>query len=93
MSNRTDLILGLAFCIFIFFHFPGSALSVLPGLHFYFSWRDSENTELTAGARDRNKGGKKARKKVCGQSAVECLWVFLFLVFPPFLRILIFAFT
>ena len=31
--------------------------------------------ELTAGARDRNKVWKKARKKVCGQSAVEYLCV------------------
>ena len=36
-----DLILGKAFCIFIFFHFPDSRLSVLNGLHFYFSLRDS----------------------------------------------------
>ena len=38
-----DLILGKAFCIFIFFHFPDSRLSVLNGLHFYFSWHDSAN--------------------------------------------------
>ena len=31
--SRTDLILGKAFCIFIFFHFPDSGLSVSTGLH------------------------------------------------------------
>ena len=30
-----------------FFYFPGSRLSVLNGLHFYFWWHDSENRELT----------------------------------------------
>ena len=46
MNYRTDLILGKDFCLFIFFHFPDSVLSLLTGLHFYFSWRDTENTEL-----------------------------------------------
>ena len=41
----TDLILGKAFCTFIFFRFPDSRLSVLNGLHFYFSWRDGANRE------------------------------------------------
>ena len=36
----------MAFCIFIFFHFPDSGLSVLNGLHFYFWSRDSENGEF-----------------------------------------------
>ena len=36
MNYGTDLILAEAFCIFIFFHFPDSALSVLTGLHFTF---------------------------------------------------------
>ena len=36
MKYRTDLSLGEAFCIFIFFHFPDSGLSVLNGMHFYF---------------------------------------------------------
>ena len=40
-----DLILGEAFGIFIVFHFPDPGLFVLTGVHFYFSWRDSENTE------------------------------------------------
>ena len=31
MEYRTDLVLGGAFCIFNFFHFPGSGLSVLTG--------------------------------------------------------------
>ena len=35
MNCGTDLILGKAFSIFIFFHFPDSELSVLTGLHFY----------------------------------------------------------
>ena len=43
--NCTNLILGKAFRIFIFIHFPDSRLSVLSGLHFYFWWRDSENQE------------------------------------------------
>ena len=42
----TDLIFGKAFCIFMFFRFPDSRLSVLNGLHFYFSWSDSANREL-----------------------------------------------
>ena len=46
MKNRTDLILGEAFCIFIFFYFLDSGLSVLNGLQFYFRSRDSENREL-----------------------------------------------
>ena len=46
MKNRTDLILGEAFCIFIFFYFLDSGLSVLNGLQFYFRLRDSENREL-----------------------------------------------
>ena len=37
MKNRTDLILGEAFCIFIFFYFLDSGLSVLNGLQFYFT--------------------------------------------------------
>ena len=45
MNYCTDLILGKVFCIFIFFHFPDAELSVLTGLHFYFWWRDKENTE------------------------------------------------
>ena len=36
MNYCTDLILGKAFCIFIFFHFPDAELSVLTGLHLYF---------------------------------------------------------
>ena len=43
MKYCTDLILGKAFCIFIFFHFP--RLSVLNCLHFYFGCCDSENRE------------------------------------------------
>ena len=46
MKYRTDLILGEAFCIFIFFYFLDSGLSVLNGLQFYFRLRDSENREL-----------------------------------------------
>jgi len=34
VNYRTDLILAEAFCIFVFFHFPDSGLSVLTGLHF-----------------------------------------------------------
>ena len=45
MKYRTDLILGEAFCIFIFFYFLDSGLSVLNGLQFYFWLRDSENRE------------------------------------------------
>ena len=46
INYRTDLIHGEAFCIFIFFHFPDSGLSVLIGLHFYFWWRYSKNPEF-----------------------------------------------
>ena len=35
MKHRTNLILGEAFCIFIFFYFPDSGLSVFNGLQFY----------------------------------------------------------
>ena len=45
MNYRTDLILGEAFGIFIVFHFSDPGLFVLTGVHFYFSWRDSENKE------------------------------------------------
>ena len=46
MKYRTDLILGEAFCIFIFFYFLDSGLSVMNGWKFYFWLRDSENREL-----------------------------------------------
>ena len=36
MKYRTDLILGEAFCIFIFFYFLDSGLSVLNGCNFIF---------------------------------------------------------
>ena len=45
----TDLILGKGFCIFIVFHFPDSSPSVLNGVHFYFSLRDSASRELNRG--------------------------------------------
>ena len=45
MKYRTDLILGEAFCIFIFFYFLYSGLSVFNGLQFYFWLRDSENRD------------------------------------------------
>ena len=45
MKYRTDLILGGAFCIFIFFYFQDSGLSVLNVLQFYFWLRDSEHRE------------------------------------------------
>ena len=45
MKYRTDLILGEAFCLFIFFYFLDSGLSVLNDLQFYFWLRDSENRE------------------------------------------------
>ena len=47
MNYCIDLILGKGFCIFIFFHFPYSRLSVLKGFHFYFSfltWVKTENS-------------------------------------------------
>ena len=46
MNYCIDLILGKAFCIFIFFHFPDSRLSVLKGFHLYFcflTWVKTEN--------------------------------------------------
>ena len=48
MKYRTDLILGKVLCLFIFFYFQDSGLSVSNGLQFYFWLRDSENRELTA---------------------------------------------
>ena len=46
MKYRTDLILGKAFCIFIFFYFLDSGLSVLNGLQFYF-WLRTNDVKLT----------------------------------------------
>ena len=46
MKYRTDLILGEAFCLFIFFYVLDWGLSVLNGLQFYFWLCDSENREL-----------------------------------------------
>ena len=46
MNYCIDLILGNAFCTFIFFHFPDSRLSVWKGFHFYFcflTWVKTEN--------------------------------------------------
>ena len=49
MKNRQDLILGDAFCIFIFFHFPDSGLSVLLyGLLFFFLLWDGVTVETEA---------------------------------------------
>ena len=51
MNYCIDLILGKAFCIFIFFHFPDSRLSVLKGFHFYFcflTWVKTENSYVMA---------------------------------------------
>ena len=45
MKYRRDLILGEAFCIFIFFYFLDSRLFVLNGLLFYFCLCDCENPE------------------------------------------------
>ena len=45
MKYRTDLILGKVFCLFIFFYFQDSELSVSNGLQFYIWLRDSENRE------------------------------------------------
>ena len=38
MNYCIDLILDKAFCIFIYFHFPDSRLSVLKGSHLYFAF-------------------------------------------------------
>ena len=46
MKYRTDLILGEAFYMCIFFYFLDSGLSVLNGLKFYFWLRDSENPQF-----------------------------------------------
>ena len=45
MNYCTDLILGKAFCIFVFFHSPDSRLSVLKGFHFYFCFLTRVKTE------------------------------------------------
>ena len=75
MKNRTDLILGEAFCIFIFFYFLDSGLSVPNGLQFYFRLGDSENRELKVGRRsdiaymvDRNKN-----KNLCNFESKDVL--------------------
>ena len=46
MKNRQDLILGEAFCTFIFFHFPDSGLSVLNSLLFFIVDGVTVETEL-----------------------------------------------
>ena len=46
MNYSRDLILGKAFCIFIFFHFSDSRISVLKGFYFYLcflTWVKTEN--------------------------------------------------
>ena len=48
LKYLTDLILGKGFCLFILFHFLDSSPSVLNGLHFYFSLRDSASREVRA---------------------------------------------
>ena len=57
MKYLTDLILGEAFCIFIFFHFPDSGLSVLSGLYFYsfFDGVILKKTCLTAKLRSKSR--------------------------------------
>ena len=45
LNNRSDLILGEAFLIFISFHFPDSGRYALNSFDFYFWWRDSENRQ------------------------------------------------
>ena len=45
MNYCIDLILSKDFCIFIFFHFPDSRLSVLKGFYFYFSFLTLVKTE------------------------------------------------
>ena len=39
------MVLGEAFCIFVFSYFLDSGLSVLSGLQFYFLLRDSEKSQ------------------------------------------------
>ena len=50
MKYHADLILGEAFCIFIFFYFLDSGLSVLNGLQFYFWLPDTENRKYWSGS-------------------------------------------
>ena len=50
MNHCIDLFLGKAFCIFIFFDFPNSRLSLVKGFDFYFCflmWVKTENKEMT----------------------------------------------
>ena len=54
MNHCIDLILGKAFCILIFFHFPYARLSVLKGFHFYICFLTRVKTE--------NNGWHKTRK-------------------------------
>ena len=67
MKNRTDLILGEAFCIFIFFYFLDSGLSVLNGLQFYFRLRDSENREYRIGLPFKPKYGDFGANSLTGR--------------------------
>ena len=57
MKYRTDLILGEAFCIFIFFYFLDSGLSVLNGLQLKFWLRDTENQEYWSGSMSESQQG------------------------------------
>ena len=50
MKHRTNLILGEAFCIFIFFYFLDSGLSVLNGLQLNFWLCDTEDREYWSGS-------------------------------------------
>ena len=47
MNYRTGLVLGEGFCIFIFWHFPDSGLSVLTGLNFFGLNSENTGAELT----------------------------------------------
>ena len=47
MNYCIDLIIGKAFCIFMFFHFPDSSLSVLKGFRFCFCIITRVKTENT----------------------------------------------
>ena len=83
MKYRTDLILGEAFCIFIFFYFLDSGLSVLNGLQFYFDCvtvktphrkdilrRNKNYFELAGGSsyRGQNYSNTKCMKEILGKS-------------------------
>ena len=81
MNCCIDLILGKAFCIFIFFHFPDSRLSVLKGFHLYFcflTWVKTENfrsSVVTFRWSDSRRSWGHGRQEGCARSGSSTAFV------------------